>query len=287
MWALWYADPAGAVHESLVVPVPALSTPTTHHATDISPGGKQNGWFSCLRGYIGRIVNRIRHYLFVRHRHNWLQFIKFGAVGGSGVIVNLIATIIAKRLLPAYQGVAIDLPFTDFNIRWYHVITTIAFLVAKTWNFQLNRTWTFKSGKHAGWFKEFFPFLATGLVAYAVGQLILTLLLKPGSPLELAALFPVLDDSNGLRTALYWAQLIQVIITMPINFVVNKLWTFRAVRSKHGPDVAMPMVAPVVAPEVVDEDGEPRQDIDRRQDLQAPARPSPLEAPADGDDHRE
>lgn len=202
-------------------------------------------------------MKKLRDYVIVRHRHNWLQFLKFAAVGASGVIVNLIATVIAKWLLPEYQGVAIDLPFTDFNIRWYHVITTIAFLVANIWNFQLNRSWTFKSGKHAGWFKEFFPFLATGLVAYVVGQGILTLLLKPGSPLELQALFPALDDSTGWRTPLYWAQLIQVVITMPINFVVNKLWTFRAVRHEHKHPATVPLVAPVVAPEVVDEDGEP------------------------------
>lgn len=210
-------------------------------------------------------MKRLGNYVFVRHRHNWVQFIKFGAVGGSGVLVNLIVTVIANKLLPGYQGVAIDLPFTEFNIRWYHVITTIAFLVANIWNFQLNRTWTFKSGKHAGWFKEFFPFLATGLVAYVVGQGILTLLLKHGSPLELAALFPILDDSTGLRTPLYWAQMIQIVVTMPINFVVNKLWTFRAVRDKRrnaGAD--LPMVAPAVAPEVVDETGNPRPEDHQR-----------------------
>jgi putative flippase GtrA len=233
-------------------------------------------------------VKRIRNYIFVRHRHNWVQFIKFGAVGGSGVLVNLVATVIAKKLLPAYQGIAIDLPLTDLNIRWYHVITTIAFLVANLWNFQLNRTWTFQSGKHAGWFKEFFPFLATGLVAYVVGQAILTLLLKQGSPLELRALFPALDDSNGLRTALYWAQLIQVIVTMPINFVVNKLWTFRAVRSKHRATV--PMVAAVVAPEVVDEQGEPRVDQspdEQRRSDRSPGEPSQQNSSVDRETTRD
>lgn len=204
-------------------------------------------------------MKRITDYVFVRHRHNWIQLIRFGLVGGSGVLVNLIVTVIAKRVLADdYRAVAFPLPFMDFSIRWFVVITTLAFLVANIWNFQLNRTWTFKSGKHAGWFKEFFPFLAVGSVAYLVGQFLIQMMLWHGSPVELRKLFPFLDDSSGFRTALYWANLIQIIITMPINFVVNKLWTFRAVRDlrKH-PEHDLPMVAPAVAPEVVDEEGKP------------------------------
>lgn len=203
-------------------------------------------------------MKKLSNYVFVRHRHNWIQLFKFGMVGGSGVLVNLLVTIICNKLFPPYLGVAIDLPFTDFNIRWYHVITTVAFLFANTWNFQLNRSWTFKSARHANWFKEFFPFLAVGLVAFVGNQVVLTLLLKDGSPLSLHRL-DFFDDSTGFRTALYWAQLVAVCVTMPINYVVNKLWTFRAVRSrrKH-PDAELPMVASAVAPEVVDEQGRPR-----------------------------
>lgn len=202
-------------------------------------------------------MNKLTHFVFVRHRHNWLQFLRFGLVGGSGVVVNLVVTIICKRLFPHYEDVALPLPGGDFNIRWYHLIQTVAFLVANTWNFQINRSWTFKSGKHANWWREFFPFLAVGLVAFVVGQVLLTLMLNPNSPFSLGQ-FGFFDDSNGLRTKLYWATLIQIVLTMPINFVVNKLWTFRAVRGKRlHPEQDLPMVASVVAPEVVDEEGSP------------------------------
>ena len=46
-----------------------------------------------------------------------------------------------------------------------------------------------------------------------------------------------------------------------MNFVVNKLWTFRAVRGHHPP---VPLVAPVVAPELVDEDGTPLEEPQER-----------------------
>ena len=54
-------------------------------------------------------------------------------------------------------GSSSDLPLTDFNVRWYHVYSTIAFLVANLWNFQLNRWWTFRSAKHSGWLREYLP----------------------------------------------------------------------------------------------------------------------------------
>lgn len=188
-----------------------------------------------------------------RNRRNLGQFLMFGMVGGSGIVVNLAVTVVGKRILPHYKAVALDLPLTVFNIRWYHLIGTAAFLVANTWNYELNRRVTFKArGRGArSWWRGLGNFMGIGAVAFAVGMAIQTGLLKPESPICLERHFRWMDDSSGLRTALYWATLIQIALTMPINFIVNKLWTFRAVRSGH-PENA-PLVAEVVAPEVADE----------------------------------
>lgn len=142
--------------------------------------------------------------------------------------MNLLAAIVAKKLGADEQAVFADLALTDFNIRWYHVYSTIAFAVANVWNFQLNRFWTFKSSKHAGWLKEYFPFLAVGLLGQIIGLLILTLLMHPGSIFSLSPTF--FDDSTGLRTRFYWAQLITIGLVTPLSFVLNKIWTFSAVR---------------------------------------------------------
>jgi len=176
-------------------------------------------------------VERLRHFLFVRHGHNWVLLFRFGLVGGSGVLVNLVVSVICNKVGPANEdGIALGLPFTDFNVRWYHVFSTIAFVIANLWNFQLNRLYTFRSAKHAGWLKEYFPFLAVGVLGQAVGLAILTLLMHPGSFLSLSPAF--FDDSTGLRTRLYWAQLITIAVTTPLSFVLNKLWTFSSVRSR-------------------------------------------------------
>jgi putative flippase GtrA len=173
---------------------------------------------------------RLRHYVFVRHSHNWVLLFRFGLVGGTGVLVNLLTVIVCNKIGPNAYGVAFDLPFTDFNVRWYHVFSTIAFLVANLWNFQLNRVWTFRSAAHAGWLKEYLPFLAVGLLGQIVGLGILTLLMHPGSFLSLPS--SVFDNTTGFRTKLYWAQLITIAVITPLSFVLNKIWTFSAVRGR-------------------------------------------------------
>ena len=177
-------------------------------------------------------MERLRHYLFVRHRHNWLLLIRFGLVGASGVLVNLATVVLLKKTGPHFDDIVVPVPMTEFNVRWYHVFSTVAFLVANLWNFQLNRRWTFRSAEHSGWWREFGPFLAVGLAAQLVGLGILTLLMNPTSIFALPS--SVFDNSTGFRTKYYWAQLITICFTVPISFVLNKLWTFSAVRGgKH------------------------------------------------------
>ncbi|HKX68346.1 MAG TPA: GtrA family protein [Intrasporangium sp.] len=201
----------------------------------------------------------LREYLFVRHRHNWVLLFRFALVGASGVVVNLATLVLVKRLGPDPDDPIIGLPLTDYNVRWYHVYSTIAFLVANLWNFQLNRSWTFRKGAHKTWWREYWPFVTVGLLGQLVGLVLLTLLMHPHSPVALPT--SVLDDSTGLRTRLYWAQLIVIAVVTPISFVLNKLWTFAAVRTRHG-ELADPahteaVLHEAVLPEVHEESTEP------------------------------
>ena len=180
-------------------------------------------------------MKRLRHYLLVRHRQNWFLLFRFGLVGGSGVVVNTLALILLRRSGPHFEDVFIDLPLTDFNVRWYHLYLLVAFLVANVWNFQLNRMFTFRSAQHSGWFREYGPFLAVGLAAQLVGLGIATLLMHPGSFLALPS--DVFDNSTGLRTKLYWANLIVIAVTVPLSFVLNKVWTFSSVRGGVHPSL--------------------------------------------------
>jgi putative flippase GtrA len=156
------------------------------------------------------------------------MFLKFGLVGGSGVVVNLLVVIACNKLDPDALDIAVDLPLTDYNVRWYHGYATIAFLIANLWNFQLNRKWTFRSAVHATWISEYLPFLVVGLAGLLANLGLLTLMLHPGSVFALSPEF--FDDSSGFRTRLYWGQLIAICVVTPLSFALNKLWTFSAVR---------------------------------------------------------
>lgn len=171
-----------------------------------------------------------------RYGNSARQFVRFGIVGGSGVIVNFATLWLLRKVFPLIwpsagrdYNVFWSIPGTNFNIRWYMIYVAIAFLVANVWNFQLNRWWSFKSYKHASWWREYWPFLAVGLVCLGIGQFIVYALMHHGSPIALST--TVLDDSTGLRTRLYWANLIMIIVTIPVSFVLNKFWTFRAIRT--------------------------------------------------------
>jgi putative flippase GtrA len=178
-----------------------------------------------------RTVSTTRTDAQSRTRRNAVQFVRFALVGGTGVVVNLIALVIAKRLGPQPEIALFALRPTVFHVRWYHLYSTAGFLVANLWNFQLNRSWTFRSSRHSRWLKEYWPFLAVGMLGQAIGLVLLTLLMHHGSPIALP--IDPLDDTSGLRTRLYWAQLIVIVVVTPLSFVLNKLWTFAAVRTRH------------------------------------------------------
>lgn len=156
------------------------------------------------------------------------QFAMFGIVGGSGTIINLffiyLSTKVGEQFGVGEDDILVNLFGTEYNIRWYHLFMAVAFLFANTWNYQLNRSWTFRGIPKRNWWRGFFTFLATGLVAFLVSQVIATLLMNPTSPIALPS--DVFDDSTGFRTKFYWASAISILAAMPVNFIINKLWTF-------------------------------------------------------------
>lgn len=156
------------------------------------------------------------------------QFIKFGLVGGTGVVVNLLVVIIARKVGIAVgtneHDVFMNLLGTRWNIRYTHVYATLAFLLANVWNFQLNRSWTFRVENRPNWFRQFIPFLLAGISGWIISLITITLLTNPNSPITLPT--SIFDDSTGLRNRFYWANLIGVLLGTPANFLINKLWTF-------------------------------------------------------------
>jgi putative flippase GtrA len=171
---------------------------------------------------------------YARYRHVLRQFVKFGLVGGAGVVVNMAVAIGMNKLNGGTinaQRILFAIPATPFNFRFTSLVWIVGFLVANLFNYQLNRSWTFRGTRHAPWFTEFWPFLAVGSAAALIGLFLKVALTNPSSPIYLPE--PWFHENAGLQSREYWAQLITIFFTMPVNFLVNKLWTFRHIRNKH------------------------------------------------------
>ena len=182
------------------------------------------------------------------------QFIRFGVVGGSGVIVNMAVAVVINKLNGGSANateILFSIPATSFNFRFSSLVWILSFLVANTYNYQLNRSWTFRGSQRA-WWKGFWQFLAIGAVAAFIGMILKAMMMSPAGVISLrGAWFGAYQHHSGsivqqvlnaVHSREYVSQAIAILVTMPINFIVNKLWTFRI---KH--DQAIAEKAPVSA----------------------------------------
>ena len=127
----------------------------------------------------------------LRRPANWLQLAKFATVGATGYVVNLA---VYSALL---RGAG-----------WHYALAaTASFLVAVTNNYTWNRIWTFR-GQRGHIAYQGLRFFVVSVVALAANEILLTAFV-----------------AVGLGKVV--AQAIAVVLVMPINFVGNKLWSFR------------------------------------------------------------
>jgi putative flippase GtrA len=128
----------------------------------------------------------------MRRPANWLQLVRFGLVGGVGFIVNLVVYSLFVH------PIGVD----------YRVANIAAWLVAVLNNFVLNRHWTFdaRTGKAHS---QAIRFLLVSLVAEGFSLLLLTLFVEVAGVAKIPA------------------QALAVAASMPLNFLGNKLWSFR------------------------------------------------------------
>jgi putative flippase GtrA len=127
----------------------------------------------------------------LRQRGNWLQLAKFCVVGATGFVLNLVVfTVLSHE--------------AGFH---YLLAAVCSFAVAVTSNYTWNRVWTFhgQRGRHAYAGPRF---LVVSLIALGANLLLLRGFVAAGMP----------------KVA---AQALSIVLVTPLNFVGNKLWSFR------------------------------------------------------------
>jgi dolichol-phosphate mannosyltransferase len=124
-------------------------------------------------------------------RSNWEQLAKFCTVGASGYVVNLVVyTILLEKLDLHYIPAAVG-----------------SFLVAVANNYLWNRSWTFREERgHVG--AQGWRFLVVSTVSLVANLAVLHLLVTAGMG-EIVA------------------QASAIVLVTPLNFIGNKLWSFR------------------------------------------------------------
>ncbi|MBV8725831.1 MAG: GtrA family protein [Candidatus Eremiobacteraeota bacterium] len=119
------------------------------------------------------------------------QFIKFGIVGASGLVVNFVVAHILQKTTPLSW-------FADF---------AAGFMLGGVSNYVLNRVWTFRS--HRNPLIEGIQFLAVSAVALGAGKLV----------------FAAAERMGFAHFTTTW--FVATLAGTFINFFLNKYWTFR------------------------------------------------------------
>jgi putative flippase GtrA len=125
----------------------------------------------------------------LRRPHNWIQLFKFGLVGASGFVINLGV----YKLLLGHGA---------------HKAAAVSFVVAAASNYWWNRHWTF-SGQKGSFALQGMRFYVVSAVAFGVNQFWLTVFL------------------DWLGWGKLIAQAVAIVLVTPLNFLGNKLWSFR------------------------------------------------------------
>jgi len=140
-----------------------------------------------------RLRGQARARAALRKPANWARLVRFGTVGASGYVINLAVFAAAVHGAGFDKGIA----------------ATAAFIVALSNNFVWNRLWTFRASEvHAGF--QAARFCVVSLAAFAF---------------NLVVLYALVD---GFGVAAVPAQALAIASATPLNFIGNKLWSFRA-----------------------------------------------------------
>ena len=120
-----------------------------------------------------------------------VKFLKFGLVGGSGVVVDFFFTWLFKE---------------KFKVQKYGA-NAIGFAIAASTNWFLNRIWTFQS-LNPEVLIEYSEFLFISLIGLAINSFVLWIL------------------TDKLKFNFYIAKLGAIAVTTVWNFFANYLYTF-------------------------------------------------------------
>lgn len=158
-------------------------------------------WHAFVKA-VDAVFRILRIKLQEKQRTALLQFIRYGFVCISGIILGYLLYLGVIMLLQTEESVA------RFD---YLIGNIVSWVIGVFWNFYWNRKYVFTDyDKQVTWLQS----LIKCYISYAFSGLLVSNIL---SFLWVAILY--IDK--------IWAPLLNLLVTFPINFLMNKFWAFR------------------------------------------------------------
>ena len=161
---------------------------------------------------IDHMINQIMTFLFTRFLHreytkiqhtSFMQFIKFGIVGLSNTIISYLLYAVVLLLLQK------KMLFPKID---YLLAQIVAFVLSVLWSFYWNNRMVFvvEEGRKRSLWKS----LIKTYISYSFTGLFLNSIL-------------LIVWVNILGISEFIAPIINLIVSVPLNFIINKFWAFK------------------------------------------------------------
>jgi len=165
------------------------------------------GWFFKL----------IRKDLTEEQKKSWIQFVKFCVVG---VTNTLISYLINVGVLAILKNTSLSEPVTISKLTFSPDVVignTVAFILSVLWSFYWNNKYVFSLEK--GQKRNLFLSLLKTYASYSITGIFLTFVLSW-----------LWVDVLGISK--FIAPIINLFISVPVNFLMNKLWAFKSKKAE-------------------------------------------------------
>ena len=133
-------------------------------------------------------------------KNTFIQFVKFGIVGAINTVLSYVITNVCYYVLHLHEQIS----------------NAIAFVITVFISFILNSKFVFKKNKEK---RNFATTLLKVYATYSITGLFLTAIL-------------LFVEEQKLGIPHYIATLMNLIVTVPLNFILNKFWAYRDKENK-------------------------------------------------------
>ena len=154
-----------------------------------------------MESVIRNMLKIFKKDISVQTLENLTQFVLFGIVGVSNTVISYLLNIMVLGLL------------SPFRLAWDYIAgNLVAFLLSVLWSFYWNNRIVFTQG--VGQSRNLWKALLKAYAAYGFTGIVLNNILS-------------WIWISMFHISKYIAPLINLVISVPLNFVINKLWTFK------------------------------------------------------------